>query len=342
MKTKLSFLLTALILLVGCVNQEKNNSKSLEELQNNQGKEINETNNLNQFQDSIGSVMNDIEDLKSYQEAKRQEIISLNKKKDSLNAILIQVQQSLSEVNAKKINPGIEGVNTKLAELKGQREDAQEKLELQKQEIILAEKKIVLLNEEKTVYDAQHQALWSKGAAPEEFKDVDTLLSGLNSKISDQAKRVKKLKSNVSDAEEQIQSIDIQRNSLSSKIRNNYTAKQIFDDYSKEEKVRLDSQLASIDERLKKIINEEAGVSNQLAIQSSKKYSIESAQTEAEKAALLSKQTNEAQAASLLEQEAQKQKDDKKFTALIIVGLLALIIGVFYMLGKMRKARKNK
>lgn len=342
MKTKLSLCLITLSLLVSCGNSEKNNDITLQDLQNIEGNEVIKTENLNQYQDSIALLSNDIEALKNNQLAKHQWIISLNKKKDSINAILTQVQQSLNQVNTNKINPGIEGVNTKLAELKGERENKQEKLELQNKEVALAEKKIGLLDEEKTVYDAQHKALWAKGAAPEEFKEVDSLLNGINSKISEQAKRVKKLKSDITDVGEQIQSIDIQRNSLSGKIRNNYTAKQIFDEYSKDEQVRLKSQLTIIEDELKLIIEEDASISNTLALQNSRKNIFENEHSNAEKMALENELSLKAERTALLNQEDQTQKNNKKSIALIIVGLLALIIGVFYLLGKMRKSRKTK
>jgi hypothetical protein len=70
----------------------------------------------------------------------------------------------MARMNDSKIDKGIQAVNLKLNELKGQKENIEEQVALQKQEIELATKKIDLLNQE--FYDAQHKALYNRGAAP--------------------------------------------------------------------------------------------------------------------------------------------------------------------------------
>jgi len=76
-------------------------------------------------------------------------IIALSKKKDSLQKVVLSTKESMSRINDTKIDKGIEGVNMKLNELKGQKENIEEQVALQKKEIDLATKKIDLLNQEK-------------------------------------------------------------------------------------------------------------------------------------------------------------------------------------------------
>lgn len=165
-----------------------------------------------------------------------EQFVFLTLKKDSLRTLFEQTEFSLEQIKSHKIEPGIEGINVKLNELKGQKENLQDQQDLQKQEIELAEKKIELLEDEEAVYAAQHKALWDKGAAPADFEVVDSLLNSIKISVSEQSNKVKNLKRNVGNIQEQVNSIDVQRNSLSTKIRNNYTAQKIFEEYSAEQK----------------------------------------------------------------------------------------------------------
>lgn len=287
------------------------------------------------YQKSINSVESKLDLLKNSKELQTLEIQSLTVKRDSLSRLLDQIEGSLSDINTKKLKPGIEGVNEKLNELKGQKENFEEQLKLQKKEIELAGKKITLLNEEKSVYDAQKQALWDKGAPPEDFVEIDTLLNNLTKRISEQKTKVKNLNRNINDREEQIVSIIEQRSSLSNKIRNNYTAKQIFEDYSKEEKGKLIAEINKIDEIFKAYLDKDSELSNELA-----KIAAEKSNLEAEQTGLLKqKEQNEAQ----LQQQKSKEKEAKKRSrlsyAFIGIGFLAMLMVVFYFVGKEKEIK---
>ena len=341
MKTKYVVSALFLSLLMACGNQGSK-STSLEELKHNQQSVVQKKVEIVSFKDSIKNVSNQLDKLKNNQLAQKQEIAILNRKKDSVSSLLNQVRESLEQVNTKKIAPGIEGVNTKLSELKGQRENASEQLVLQEQEVVLAEKKIDLLNEEKTVYDAQHKALWSKGAAPDDFKEVDSLLAGINGKINEQTLKVKTLKSTSADIKEQITSIDDQRASLSSKIRNNYTAKQIFDEYAKEEQGRFIEQLKAIDSSLVSYENHNDLIESKIQLYSGNKANFESKRAKNEELNALSLKERNALKEQLEKEKVDKEnskKNKKKKTAFMVVGIIAAILILFYLLGRMRKSK---
>lgn len=344
MKTKYVMYALFLSLLMAC-GEQKSKSNSLEELKSKQQTTETVKVAVVSYKDSISNISDKLSDLKNTQLSAKQKLALLNRKKDSVSKLLTEVKKSLEQVNAKKIAPGIEGVNSKLAELKGQRENASEQLVLQEKETVLAEKKIVLLNEEKTVYDAQHSALWSKGAAPEDFKVVDSLLAGINGKIREQTLKVKTLKTTIADVKDQVISIDEQRKSLGNKIRNNYTAKQIFDEYAKEEQGRLMDQLKVIGVNLEINSKESDSINGQIQYYSGNKNSFETKQYNKEELAALNiRESMEANA----ELEKQKtdlensKKDKMKNTALVVVGLIALILVLFYFVGKMRKSKKQQ
>lgn len=342
MKTKNFLSLILLGMLMAC-GEGNNGTTTIEELK---GKSIPEPQQevvqKISYNDSINDTRQMLDQLSTVEQSYAIEINAFNKRKDSLNGLLNQVKQSLDQVNTKKIAPGIEGVNTKLSELKGQRENAVEQLELQEQEVVLAEKKIGLLSEEKKVYDAQHKALWSKGAAPEEFKDVDSLLAGINGKISEQTLKVKTLKSNIADVKERISSIDVQRNSLSSKIRNNYTAKEIFDEYAKEEQKRLTNQLATIDSDLALKVKASDSIKNRIAMYSNSKSAYEAKQANADKYEALAQKEKEDELARLKQSQIDDEnakKSKKRKSTFMIIGALAALLILFYLVGKMRKSR---
>ena len=336
MKTKAIKLFTLLLtatFFIACSEKESSNDpeqiKTIEQVSrdDNEG-----------YLESIGSISSRIDLLKSSKELQSQEIKFLSSKRDSLQIALQQIENSLAEIKAKKITPGIDGVNKKLNELKGQKENLEEHLNLQNQEIILAQKKIELLNEEKTVYDAQKQALWDKGAPPEDFTELDQLLSGINQKISEQKVRLKNLNRNVSDIEEQIVSIKEQRTSLSNKIRNNYTAKEIFEGFSKEETERLSQEIKAIDEKLKFYLDKDSELANELAIKAGERSNLESKQNRL----LEEAKSKEIESLNEIRAVNKAKKKSRLSYAVIGIGILALIMMAFYFVGKKKREKINK
>lgn len=250
------------------------------------------------------------------QEDISQTIINLARKKDSLVKVLESTKQSISRMNDEKIDKGIEGVNQKLNELKGQKENFEEQVNLQKKEIDLATKKIDLLKEEKVVYDQQHKALWDKGASPKEFKSVDSLLNGINSKIAEQTKRVKFLNRNVADIEEQVLSIDQQRNFLSTKIRENYNAQEIFAEFANEEEYKIKTQIDLIDSKISDLKGNSKDLNSEIA------------------------NMNADLANANAKAESDKKGKNRMIYALIAIGFITLIFGFLYWIGKKRKTKK--
>lgn len=130
----------ALLLMVGffVACGKKEDSK---EVDVNQSDSENIQNGQSDYSSSIQTIDTKINALKGSKEIQSQEINALISKRDSLKVILNQLESSLSEIKSKKITPGIDGVNEKLNELKGQKENLEEQLDLQKQEIVLGEKR---------------------------------------------------------------------------------------------------------------------------------------------------------------------------------------------------------
>ena len=254
------------------------------------------------------------------QEELKAHIIDLSRKKDSLQSVLKSTKESMSRINDSKIDKGIEGVNTKLNELKGQKENFEEQVALQKKETELALKKVELLNQEKVVYDAQRKALYDKGAAPKDFVKVDSLLAGINGKIGTETKKVKNLNRNVADVEEQIVSIVDKRSFLSAKIRENYNAQEIFSEYAKEEESVITSKIDAIDKQISELSSKVADINTTVVGLNDDIATKEATDLETQIAA-----------------ENDSKTKNRLLFALIAVGIISLVFYVLYVLGKRKK-----
>lgn len=339
-KIKCTALFLLLAIMWGCTSNE---SKSgIEEIQKKQNEQQAPTKSSDQYLDSLKEVNSNIETLQMRLETKREQINYVSAKKDSILKASEQIRVSLEQVKSRKIDPGIEGVNLKLDELKGQKENLLEQQNLQKQEVILAEKKIILQKEEKEVYNAQRQALWDKGAPPADFKNVDSLLIEIDKYLNEQNTRLKNLNRSIADIDEQITAIDQQRNSLSSKIRSNYTAQKIFEEYSAEEGAKLEKLQTTVEEELKLLLAEQDDITSALALKAGdKSYLI----IKQDKQNLLELNEEARQAdfdRELAHNEAVKAKNTKRILNVFIVVFIAvLVLYMLYYIGKKRKSQKK-
>lgn len=187
------------------------------------------------------------------EEAIRHQIIQLVQKKDSLQTSLKTTKESMSKINDAKIDKGINDVKTQLNELKGQKENLEEQVNLQKKEIELATQKIALYKQEKEIYIQHRTALFDRGAPPKDFAKIDDLLQINSTKLTNQNTKIKTLNRSVIDTEEQINSITEQRSFLSTKIRQNYNAQEIFEEYAIEEELKISTKIKDIDAQLLKL-----------------------------------------------------------------------------------------
>ncbi|WP_372754813.1 hypothetical protein [Mariniflexile sp.] len=321
MKTKLLTLGILALAIISCTSGDKKADQSL--IKDGASNEYVATNadSINLYNSKLG--------LLSTQKVEKVKLIDeLSEQRDSLKAVLTQLEVSMKAINEKKLNPGIEGVNRKLDELKGQKENLQEQTSLQKKEVALALKKIEILNEEKNVYQEQKKALYDKGAPPAAFKNVDTLLNSINSKILIQNDVVKNINRSVADAEEQIIRISGQRDALSKKIRSNYDTQLIITEFNADEKVRLEEQISKINDILNTLLSEKSNLDTDYKLLAAKISNLDTPLT-----------TDKA-----LEDDGvlnKEEKSGKSGLAFIIIVTIGLIMGALYMIGKRRSNRVN-
>lgn len=302
---KITLLVISLLTLASCVKKQDNENPIIK-------KEIVQTNS------QLNKTLEEQEEIKK-------EIIALARKKDSLQNVLKGTKESMARMNESKIDKGIQGVNLKLNELKGQKENIEEQVALQKKEMDLATKKIDLLNQEKVVYDAQHKALYDKGAAPKDFAKIDTLLGAINGKINEQKRKVKSLTRNISDVEEQVISIDGQRDFLSKKIRDDYNAQDIFGEFAKEEESKITEQISAIDVKISALT---ASIN-----------SINSSVASLNDSIAVKTEQHDANAQN---QEDANKTQNRLYYAFFAIGIVIVLFGVFYIIGKRKKQQQNK
>jgi septal ring factor EnvC (AmiA/AmiB activator) len=301
---KITLLAICLITFASCVKKQDNENPIIQ-------KEIVQTNS------ELNKTLVEQEEIK-------QQILALSRKKDSLLNVLKSTKESMTRMNESKIDKGIQGVNLKLNELKGQKENIEEQVALQKKEMDLAAKKIDLLNQEKVVYDAQHKALYDKGAPPKDFAKIDTLLGTINSKINEQKRKVKSLNRNISDVEEQVISINDQRDFLSKKIREDYNAQDIFGEFAKEEESKIAEQISTIDSKISSLTGNVNNINTSVASLNDS----------------IAVKTEQHDINSQNQEDANKTQN-RLYYAFFAVGAVILLFGVFYIIGK-RKKQQNK
>ncbi|WP_366186834.1 hypothetical protein [Flavobacterium ovatum] len=302
---KITLLALSLLLLNSCAKKQDTDNPIIQ-------KEIVQTNS------QLNKTLEEQEEIKL-------QIIALSRKKDSLLNVLKSTKESMARMNDSKIDKGIQGVNLKLNELKGQKENIEEQVALQKKEMELATKKIDLLNQEKVVYDAQHKALYDKGAAPKEFAKTDSLLGTINGKINEQKRKVKALNRNISDVEEQVISIIDQREFLSKKIREDYNAQEIFGEFAKEEESKIAEQISIIDSKISSLTTNINNINSSVAsLSDSIEIKTEQHDLNAQNQAEVDKTQN------------------RLYYAIIAVGIVILLFAVFYIIGKRKKQQQNK
>ena len=326
MKTNFIPLIFFALVIFNCTNGETKADQSL--IDAAESKTILESNKVSQ--DSLGFYNSKLSFLGAQKDAKAKLINQVSKQRDSLNGLLTQLETSVKAINDKKLNPGIQGVHNKLDQLKGQKENLEEQTSLQKKEVALAAKKIEILNEEKSVYLEQKKALYDKGAAPTAFAVVDSLLSGINSKMIIQNDVVKNINRNIADAEEQVIRITGQRDELSKKIRTNYDTQLILSEFNVDEKSRLEDQLAKVNENLNALLSEGANLDTDYKLLASKLANLETPFSE------VASTKN-----AIDENENVEEESNKTSIALIVIVVLGAIMVLFYIIGKRRKNNKT-
>jgi hypothetical protein len=329
MKTKLFTLGILLLTILSCTSGDK---KSDQSFSNDATQTNTQLVTVEKNQDSINYFNSKLSLLSAEKDGKSKLVNMVSKQRDSLQALLTQLEASLKAINDKKLNPGIAGVNSKLDQLKGQKENLQEQINLQKKEVALATKKVDILNEEKAVYLDQKKALYDKGAPPAAFKVVDSLLNGINSQMLIQNDVVKNINRNVADAEEQMIRITGQRDELSKKIRNNYDTQLILSEYNADEKNRLEAQLAKVNENLNMLLNEASNLDTDYKLLASKLSNLNTPAVD----------LNTGEDTEAVDAADTEEKSGKTSTALIIVILIGAIMAIFYFIGKRRKTKNIK
>ena len=318
---------------------EKSASISIEELQKNQQTVKEVTKNIEVYTDSVSNTNSKLIKLRAHQQTLHQKSVTINKKKDSVSTLLRQVEKSTAQIIIKKIAPTIDHIKTELIALSAPKENIISKLALQEQEVLLADKKITLFTEEKTVYDAQLKALKNKGAAPEDFITINKTLKEIQKHLKEQTLKAANLKNSIANLKEQMIVIDEQIDSLSYKINANYSAKEIVNNYIKEEQDRLFNELNAINLDLESTSSKNDSIQHKIDFYTSNNSNFEEKISNEEKLKTLGNkvQNNAITGTTLKTVDKEKMKN----SAFIFIVVIAAILVVFYLISKKRKSKKK-
>lgn len=331
MKTKIFTLILISALITSCGNKKEDNVP-LTQVEQDNTELISIT---EKYKDSLDNVSQILKNLAEQKLTKEQAIANLSFYRDSIKAKLESVKTSISDIKNKKLNANVNDVTAKLNEIKGIKEGLVSQTELKNQEIDLAKSKVEILNKEKIVYDNQKRALFDKGAAPESFVEVDSLLQSIDSKITLQNALIRNLNRTVTDNELEINRLDNNRKSLSEKIRKSYDAEKILNDYNEEEATRLEELISNHNNQIDQLSDEASSLNTHHNILKSKTSNLQQKVTNN-----LERANQENQVETTKEFEAKKS-NGLKLAIWIIGGVFVLMI-ILYVLGKKRKNAKKR
>lgn len=331
MKTKIFTLILISALITSCGNKKEDNVP-LTQVEQDNTELISIT---EKYKDSLDNVSQILKNLAEQKLTKEQAIAKLSIDRDSIKAKLESVKTSISDIKNKKLNANVNDVTAKLNEIKGIKEGLVSQTELKKQEIDLAKSKVEILDKEKKVYDNQKQALFDKGAAPESFVEVDSLLKSIDSKITSQNALIRNLNRTVTDNELEINRLDNNRKSLSEKIRKSYDAEKILNDYNEEEATRLEELISNHNNQIDQLSNEASSLNTDYNILKSKTSNLQQKVTNN-----LERANQENQVETTKEFETEKSNGLK--LALWIIGGVFVLMIILYVLGRKRKNAKKR
>lgn len=331
MKTKIFTLILISVLITSCGNKKEDNVPSTQvEQDNTELISITE-----KYKDSLDNVSQLLKNLAEQKLTKEQAIAKLSVDRDSVKAKLESVKTSIADIKNKKLNANVNDVTAKLNEIKGIKEGLVSQTELKMQEIDLAKSKVDILEKEKSVYDNQKRALFDKGAAPESFVEVDSLLGSIDSKITSQNALIRNLNRTVTDNELEINRLDNNRKNLSEKIRKSYDAEKILNDYNEEEATRLEELISNYNNQIDQLSNEAFSLSTDYNILRNKTSNLQQKVT-----SNLERANQENQVETTNEFETEKSNGLK--LALWIIGGIFVLMIILYVLGKKRKNAKKR
>lgn len=260
--------------------------------------------------------------------AKQQEQLARTKKiidsvlykKDSLLQVVASTQQTLERLNDSKNEGGIDNETLKLDQLSGQKSNFEEEINFRKKEIALADKKLELYNEEKTMYQEHKKALYSRGAKPVALAKVDSLLSNISNKIANLNKVSEEASKALSQTQEQATAVSKEQEVISNKISSAYISKAVFEDFAKNEKTTIDHQIQLLDSVIRS--HKTSAAANAVQNTITKDSLTSNLQLTGKNKATLISSTN---------------KEDRLNYAFGAVGIVIVTFGLFYFIGKKKK-----
>ena len=126
-----------------------------------------------------------------------------------------------------------------------------------------------------------------------------------------------------------------QREVLSKNIRNNYSAKQLFEEYHTDEKLRLEKQLENVTDNLNILLGEASSLDTDYMVLNSKKINLESLNTKVE----IDESSN---GKEIKDVDNGIEKSNKLTLAAIVIIALGVLMALLYFIGKRKKNNKKK
>ena len=208
--------------------------KRQEKLQELQAEKQNLANNLKATEDSLTLITT--------------KIVELDKRREELTkeGEFVKITEKKAE---EELATGIVEIDVSIKSLKEQQASENNKLDLIEKRSDLAINKIVVLEKERDLYEAERNNLFMEENAQGEIKQLEEKIKKINENITAEKNKIIEFDLAMLLAKNKIEDLENQINGYSKEYKTEYEKKEGFDSYVLKETERLNTELALIESR---------------------------------------------------------------------------------------------
>jgi chromosome segregation ATPase len=226
---------------------------------------------------------------------------------------IVKVTEKKAE---EELATGIVEIDVAVKSLKEELANETNKLELIEKRIDLANNKIIVLQKERDLYEAEKNNLFMEENAQEEIKQLEEKIKQINEDIAVEKNKIIDLDLSKLLARNKIQDLENQISDYSREYKTEYEKKEGFDRYIQKETERLTNELAQMEERKnqlsegwKELAVEKENLQNKISGYETEIELLKGKEISEVVSELAELEKDEAK---LLEQEAQQLKEEKE------------------------------
>lgn len=335
---------------------------------------------LNRYKELRDSLAADMDETVTMEKEIFSQIERLEGLEDSLSNTN-KVLSGVAEKNKKNFETDISEVDKKISTIEAEQQAARRAIDLSQKRMDMAERKIQLLKDEIVLLEDEKTHLLRTNAAQVKITSVEDEIAELQKQISSAQSKMNGAQEIIDKNEKRAADLEQQRKALEEDIRSQDQNKGVITQYIESEKKRTEERTSEIEEKSSKLKEKasETKASKELiqmkletldtliyAIENEKIPNIQDRIRQLENAGLIDRPAYQDKIDSLdkaiaessksysqesdkltktqseLKEEAEESAKNTRRTIWVLLGIALVVVVVFYVLGKRRKAQSNK